>query len=352
MLVTRVLVTCLIAFPILAAPRAVVLGVWGTVPQAPNTEMTTAWRESAASVTAYEWASLDKTIEELRKKPGCAKMGPACRARIGRELKVKHLFFARHFPWGVAFEQIAVETGTRLRKVKIPMTETGEALVARFKEIGIKFVVKSAPEPAPGEAPVAAVVPAPSPAKAAPKDKPPAAEKTAGKEAAPKKAAAAPTPAQDKTAADPDVASSRDAPKLVAQLQDPEISGPAAPSPATEPTKADAEVEVEATRPSFLSRFRLRTKIVAGTAGALLLSGVVFSVLARSAENDLNDPGRGCFTDTEVARCKDLERSADNRALTANLLFAAGGAAAVGAGTLVYLDLSKGKAGARLAMNF
>jgi len=329
MFAARVLLTGFVAAPVLAAPRAVVFGVWGAEPGAPVEKMTANWRQGAGAVAGFEWIKLDKTLGELQLLPGCAKLGPACRGRVAAEVGAEVLFFARHQGWGAAFEQVDVKSGTTTRKARIPIIETGEALVSIFTEAGVNFVKGGAPQPTAGATPVAAVAPKPAPAPAPVKP------------AAPPAATAAPVPALAEAPADPKLT-------RVAQLDDPELRKPEPAAVAQSP----ADVEVRASEPSMLSWVRPRTWVAAGVTGALIGSGVLFGVLANRAENDLNDAQRSCVTTTEVRECRDLEDKAQTRALLANILLVAGGAAAVGTGALVYLDLTATSATATVALRF
>jgi len=297
--------------------RATVFGVSGNVPGAPVQEMTDAWSEAAAKVAGYEWVPLRKSLAQIQSAPGCAKLGPACRGRIAKELGAEVLFFAKHLQWGGAFEQVDVATGTTTRKARIAFEGRGQALISACRDAGVKFVTDAAPDQAAAvTAPVAALPVAPVP-KAAP-DVPSTPESAA-------------TPVAQAPAA---------------QIPDPELQRKPEPAPIR------AEVEVTSPGPSAPSRIRLRTWFAAGAAFALLASGTVFAARSSSAESELNDPTRGCETAAQVPTCKDLEHKARVRALVANILFVAGGAAALGTGALLYLDLSADQVGAQVAVRF
>jgi hypothetical protein len=323
-----------------SSPSAVVLGYFGTVPGAPLQAMTDAWREAAARIAGYRWVPFAKTPTEIQAIPACAKMGPACRAQLAKEAGADVMFFARHQPWGGAFEQVDVASGTTVRKARIGFEGRGDKLIAGARDAGAKFVTDGAPAQPAGAVAVIPVVPPaapPSPAAApAPPAKPPA-------PAASPSAASPPASAQAK--APPP---KPEPPAPATQLIDPEISR----KPAPAATEVEAAKQAAPEGPSLLSRVRLRTWFAAGAAVALLGTGTVFALRSQNAEDDLNDPARGCETTTQLAACQDLEDKARTRALIANVLFAAGGAAAIGTGALLYLDLRDGGATAGAAVKF
>jgi hypothetical protein len=356
MLAARSLIAVFLAAPILAAPRAVVFGIWGNVPGAPVEEMTAAWREAAAKVPGFQWVALTKTLAEIRATPGCAKLGPECRTAIANSIGADVLFVARHFPWGGAFEQVDVATGNTVRKAKMPFEVEGAALVAASGDAGVKFVQGGAPKDA---APVAATpvptVPPTPPPPAAAKPVPPVPIPAPGPAAvasgrpAPAPAAPAPTPppiAEAPAAEVPAAEAPATEPRPVPQVIDSELH--------TAPRPRAVGTEVEVSRPSghVWSKIRLRTWITAGAAVTLLASGAVMGARAFAAADDLNDANRGCATTQQLPTCVDLQRTAHNRALAANILLAVGGAAAAGTGVLLYLDLTADQPRAGVAMKF
>jgi len=305
--------------------------VFGNVPGAPLQQMTDAWREAASKLAGYSWVPMRQSLAEIQAAPDCAKLGPACRGRVAKELGANVLFFAKHLEWGGAFEQVDVATGTTTRKARIAFEGRGQALINGCRDAGVKFLTDGAPSQAVAvAAPVAALPEAPIP------KTPPAGVPTVAASGS----APAEKPAVEKAAVQPP-----SPPRPASQIIDPELQRK--PEPAAVRTEA-----VTPSAPSTLSRVRVRTWAAAGAAFALLASGTVFGLLSSSAESDLNDPARGCETAVQVSTCKSLEDKARSRALVANILFAAGGAAAIGTGALLYLDFSSDHVGATATVRF
>lgn len=291
-----------------AVTSAAIVDVRGDLVQPTTLEdWTRRWRTAVRSIDGYQWVEPKATVTGLQLILDCTALDAKCWALIGQRMGVDVMFTARvqgtHVTPGglpdsydVTYQRIETASGNVENQQSMVLDVAGRRKT--FVAHGVDFVR--------GQGATAGAAPAPV---AAPAAVPPvvvAAEPVATAQAEPPQSS-------------PD-------PSLQLSTQ----------SPAARATG---------------SRLGWQTWTLLGTTLALVGGAVAMGTAANSAESDLNSPGLDCMTTADYSTCRDLRDRADRRALIANILFGAAGAAAIATGIVFYFDVSDGGTSG-MAVNF